>query len=229
MYLKSNEIPISTDKVYEDMLDKIINLQLEPGRKISENEMCAEYNVSRTVIRRVFTHLNSLNLVEIFPQRGTYISLIDVDYVNDVLFLRNALEKECLKCIIQYPEKDKIIKKLEANLKKQKKFYKCTDYPKEYQILDEEFHNIIIQSVNRKALMEIMEQPLIHMKRWRNLYVKESHNLYKIIDEHEKILEDIKNNDLNSAQKSLEEHIRTIVEASIETTKSHSEYFNFSD
>ncbi|MCR1897679.1 GntR family transcriptional regulator [Irregularibacter muris] len=227
MYLKSNAMPISVDEVYKDMLERIINLELEPGRKISENETCAEYNVSRSVIRTVFTRLKAQKLVEIYPQRGTYISLIDVNYVNDVLFLRNALEKECLSKIIKLPHKEELIKELEKNLEQQKLYYHREGYPDEYKMLDEEFHNLLISGSKRKGLIDLIKEPLIHVNRWRNLYVSYTHSLSDIFDEHQAIVKALKDNDLKLAQTHIEEHIRTIAEASTESSQAFPQYFHF--
>ena len=41
-------------KVYEDLLEKIVNLSLLPGEKISENKMSERYGVSRTVVRGAY-------------------------------------------------------------------------------------------------------------------------------------------------------------------------------
>ena len=69
---------ISAEKIYRDLLDNIISLKLEPGSLISENTMSNEYGVSRSVIRTVFARLNELGFIDIYPQRGSYVSLIDM-------------------------------------------------------------------------------------------------------------------------------------------------------
>lgn len=77
-YFENTTQPMSTDNVYKSIKKRILKLELEPGQKVSENQMCKEYNVSRSVIRTVFTRLNQLKLVEVYPQRGTYVSLIEI-------------------------------------------------------------------------------------------------------------------------------------------------------
>ena len=71
IYAKSGEShPNTSDEIFEQMLNRIIQLRLEPGQLISENQMSAEYGVSRSVIRTVFTRLKQLDFIEIYPQRG---------------------------------------------------------------------------------------------------------------------------------------------------------------
>ena len=50
IYAKSGEShPNTSDEIFEQMLNRIIQLRLEPGQLISENQMSAEYGVSRSV------------------------------------------------------------------------------------------------------------------------------------------------------------------------------------
>ena len=55
IYAKSGENhPITPNEIFEQILNRIIQLRLEPGQLISENQMSAEYGVSRSVIRIAF-------------------------------------------------------------------------------------------------------------------------------------------------------------------------------
>ena len=48
----------------------IINLELVPGSTVSENELSAILNLSRTPVREALIELSKVGLVEIQPQRG---------------------------------------------------------------------------------------------------------------------------------------------------------------
>ena len=51
--------------------------------KISEKDISEEYNVSRTPVREVFIKLAQDDLLDIYPQRGSFISLIDMEHVEE--------------------------------------------------------------------------------------------------------------------------------------------------
>ena len=99
-YFANNSNLMGTDEIYESIKNRILTLELVPGQKISENHMCQEYNISRSVIRIVFTRLNKENLIDILPQRGTYVSLFDLDHIRNLEILRTAVEKEIIFQII---------------------------------------------------------------------------------------------------------------------------------
>src|SRR5690554_1967767 len=85
------------DYVYEVLKINIINLKMPPGRQISEKEISVLLKVSRTPVREAFIKLSREGLLYVLPQRGTYISYIDMDAVEDARFIRESLEKSVLK------------------------------------------------------------------------------------------------------------------------------------
>ena len=92
---KKNET--SKEFAFRSLKENIMNLQLEPGRNLSESEIAEWYELSRTPVREVIMKLKDAHLIEVVPQKGTYISLIDLDLVREGIFVRSILEKEVLK------------------------------------------------------------------------------------------------------------------------------------
>lgn len=81
-----------TDKVYDDLRDKILNLSLKPGSPLSFSALSAQYNISVSPIRDALKRLSSEGLVEIKPQSGTLVSQINLEKVRDERFMRLYLE-----------------------------------------------------------------------------------------------------------------------------------------
>ena len=88
--------PNTAEEIYIDLLNRIISLELEPGQKISENAISEVYGVSRSVVRNSFARLMQNGFLVVYPQRGTYVSKIDLDYIRTALLIRIAIEKEML-------------------------------------------------------------------------------------------------------------------------------------
>src|SRR5690554_2566058 len=85
------------DFVYETVKNNILNLILKPGQMISEQEISGKLKVSRTPTREAFIKLSEEGLITIYPQKGSYVSLIDIDHVEESLFLREQMEVAVLK------------------------------------------------------------------------------------------------------------------------------------
>lgn len=201
---------LSSDFIYSDILDRIISLKLSPGSKISENKICVDYNVSRSVIRHIFARLAQINFLTVYPQRGTYVNYIDLEYIRNALLIRLSIEKEILYRFMQKEDKSDTITKMKENMRQQEKFYHENEYLMEFKELDEEFHNYIIMSVENNAILPLINDHLLHISRWRNVYIKSGYKLSKLIDEHKSILEAIEANDTERALRCMTNHIDTV-------------------
>lgn len=212
----------SSEMIYNELLDRIISLELQPGCKISENIIAEEFGVSRSVVRNSIARLVQNGFLDVYPQRGTYVTLIDLNYIKTALLIRISIEKEVLYRFMKKDDKSEIIKKMEANIDSQKKFYGYDEYITEFKVLDEQFHEYIMLSVQNDDILDLLKEHLLHINRWRNVYVKSGHNLSKLIDEHSKILDCIKKSDTKSALACMSEHIDTVTDVvSASATYSH--------
>ncbi len=218
----------SSESVYSDILEKIIKLQYAPGEMISENQMAKEYGVSRTVIRSAFARLEEAGFVEVYAKKGTYVSRMNLHYIADLLMLRTAVEKEIISELYQKLDQKKrqeLIERLEENLEKQEKFRNSSGYLKAYQALDQEFHYLMIQSVGRESLMQLLDQNMLHIARWRNFDVVFDQRVPELIDEHRRILEDLKRDTSEYAEHSIAAHLETITKIAKRAIHSYPLYF----
>ena len=228
MYSLTSKPPITSSEVYQKILNRIITLDLEPGRYISENQMAKEYNVSRSVIRTVFARLSQIGLIEIYPQRGTYISTMDLDFISDILVLRTAVEKEVLYEMFKKlgeTERLNLVEKLENNLKEQELCRDEKDYCGKFPELDARFHKIMIDSVGRYALLQVLEDIMFHISRWRSFDVAFDQRVGELIDEHRAIVEGIKIGNLELAQQKMAEHLDTITGIAVKAMEKFPNYF----
>ncbi len=79
--LPKNKRETAREYVTRVLKYNIVNLNLKPGQAISENEIAELLGVSRTPVREAFLELAKASIVEVYPQKGTYISLIDMEMV----------------------------------------------------------------------------------------------------------------------------------------------------
>jgi DNA-binding GntR family transcriptional regulator len=227
-YMKSNSQPFSADYVFLNIRKRILKLELEPGTRISENQMAEEYGVSRTIIRNAFARLNQLGLLTVYPQRGTYVSLIDLKLIGDLLILRTAVEKEELYELLSQRNEEKIkklVKELEDNLEKQESYRNVEGYDLEFQKLDSAFHRAIAESVERYNLIKLLEDLMLHISRWRNFDVALGKRMPCLIDEHRKIVDEIKGGDFAKAQQAMADHLETISEIRTKAKERYPQYF----
>ena len=224
----TNEKPVNTEHVYSEIRKRILKLELEPGQKISENQMAEEYGVSRSIIHSAFVRLNQQGLLTVYPQRGTYVTTIDLKFIGDLLVLRTAVEKESVYELFEQVDEQnrlELIRQLEENLDKQEAYRGADIYDLNFQKLDSEFHKLIISSVGRYRLVEILGDLMLHIVRWRNFDMAFDKRMPNLINQHRKIVETMKTGDFFQVQKAIAEHLETISDIRVRAIETYPQYF----
>ena len=78
--------------VYNVLRKAIVTHKFPAGHRLVEAKTAKELNVSVTPVREAFARLANQGLLTVFPYKGTYVTAISKQYVDDVYFLRRRLE-----------------------------------------------------------------------------------------------------------------------------------------
>lgn len=209
--------------VYEALRRNIINFHLKPGDKISEKEVADFLAVSRTPVRESFIKLSKEGVVYVLPQRGTYVSKIDLSQVEEARFIRKSLEKSVMELAAeQLTESD--WEELAQNIEQQKQIMQTKDNEK-FLELDELFHASIYRSCNKKRTWEIIEQINTQYKRIRLLSFVVEKDLDKIIEQHSQLLALLKQRDKQQVMELTDRHLDKILTDQVEIRDQYPEYF----
>lgn len=212
-----------SDYVYEVLKKNIVSFNIKPGERISENEISELLEVSRTPVREAFIKLSKEDLLYILPQRGTYISYIDLEQVEEARFIRESLEKSIIEIATkQFPENT--LRRLEENLAMQKIKIENKAYA-EFLELDEAFHKTIFQGCNKERTWSVIEQVNSQYKRIRVLTFIANINWVQTIEQHQGIIDAIRNKDIESGQRIISEHLKKINLERMELKEKYPEYF----
>ena len=92
----------SSETIYDELKGDIIFLRLKPGEEISQADISEKFDVSRSPVRDALMRLRSEGLVVMRPQRGCWVSRIDLSRVDDECFFRLALEKSVIDRYREY-------------------------------------------------------------------------------------------------------------------------------
>jgi DNA-binding GntR family transcriptional regulator len=214
----------STSKaIYHELREEIINLHLVPGTSISEKEISEKYNVSRTPVREAFVRLSQEGLLSIYPQKGTFVSLIDLSAVEEGRFLREHLERAVIRQACEEFPQEKIFA-LEMNLKFQDMYMKEHDYKRLFEA-DEEFHKIIFDGCNKKRIWAIIHDMSTDFQRIRLLRLIANFTWDNIYLQHENIVDAIRNKRPEIAENTMKEHLNMVIFDEIQLKESHPNYF----
>lgn len=198
--------------IYRILKENILLLNLKPGEKISEVKLKNIFNVSRSPIREAIVRLNDESLIDVIPQSGTYISLLDYNMIEQSIFMRYALDKEIMRLACSKENNKKnLVTKLVYILKKQEKLGKKTanmnsDDIMKFRELNETFHREIYKYFNKINLWEITLKFSTHLYRFHTLESMNKSNIDFALTQHIKIINSISKNKYDDAL-SLEENI----------------------
>ncbi|MFQ3621086.1 MAG: GntR family transcriptional regulator [Spirochaetales bacterium] len=188
--------------VYEVLRLNIVQLHLEPGRFLSETEMAEKLGVSRTPVREAYIRLADEGLLEVLPQRGSVVSLIDLSQAKEARFVRLAVEREVLKEACQTSLLG--INELEANLLKQAEFCQSEQFD-QLLITDNEFHRILFRLCGKQRVWDSLKRLDYNYDRLRVMTLPLSGK--EIIQQHREILKTLRNRTIEKIDALLEQHL----------------------
>ncbi len=219
----------SSNIVYECLKNDILHLNLLPGSAISETDMATKYNVSRTPVRDAFKALVNEGLLEVKPHIGTFISLIDINQISDVLYIRKVIEESILNDLcLHFSETDAL--KLKFSLNEQKNLLDINngsdDIPSQFIKYDNNFHKLIFRIAGKESVWDMIFGINQHYERFRaliNLYGENNvQNLYK---EHYDIVDALNKRDHQTLKEHINKHIYDGFRNSSKIMMEHSDYF----
>ena len=90
-----------TDVVAERLREAIVKGDLKLGEQVSEAQLAQRMGVSKTPVREALLRLKSEGLVEIHPQRGTFVFTLSPQQLSHLLQFRAMVETEALREAMQ--------------------------------------------------------------------------------------------------------------------------------
>ena len=202
--------------------ENIIKLNLKPGTAVSENELAKELGISRTPIREALQELQKMNFIEVYPQKGSVISHIDFEIVEEMVFLRKVLEKAVVEDLCGRISEENL-QELDRNVQLQE-FYLDNHNPHKVYELDNQFHHLLFVYSNKERIYNMMEGTQGHFDRIRTLVVYSVKDI-KIVEDHKAIVNAIRNNDRALAAEIIIKHLSRYKLDQKEIIKKYPDYF----
>ena len=86
-----------TEVVGDRIREAIIQGDLKLGEQVSEAQLAARMGVSKTPVREALVRLQGQGLVQIHPQRGTFVFKLSYEELSDLCRFRVLVETEALR------------------------------------------------------------------------------------------------------------------------------------
>jgi DNA-binding GntR family transcriptional regulator len=206
MVLQSLSIPSSA---FEYLRNQIITGQLAPGQKLNEEQVAAELSISRPPLREAFRLLESELLVMRIPRRGTYVSDISVEDLDDLYQVREMIEGRAMdllksKGIRELPEAEEILKSAEPFTELNSGDLAAV---LRQASRSSNFHFKIIESARSLRLTYFYESIASNIKRYKVL-LHVLNTRYNSQDDHLHLIELIKKGSYDEAKEFMINHMK---------------------
>ncbi|HVW17851.1 MAG TPA: GntR family transcriptional regulator [Solirubrobacteraceae bacterium] len=210
-------------QVYEALRGAIVSAELEPGRRLSENELAERLGVSRTPVREALIRLRDDRLVEIVPQLGTFVSHISDAGVQDAQFIRESLECSAIRLAAQRADRADVAA-LEGLIRRQEEVSAEHDFDRFY-LLDDELHGALCELSGHGVAWSLAQRANGHLNRIRRLSLPQPHFLGEMVAEHRAVVEAVGRGEPDAAEAALRHHLRMVLSAVPAIRAEHPDYF----
>ncbi|RCX16745.1 GntR family transcriptional regulator [Fontibacillus phaseoli] len=193
------------NSVYAQLKQQIVSMELPPGTALSEKEMSVAFQVSRTPVRESFVRLAQEGLLLVLPQRGTRVSLIDPDLVEEARFMREQLERAVIRLACQSLPAEHLAA-MDNNVEQQRESLQKHDEESMFA-LDEEYHRILFDGCRKLGTWSVIQQMNAHLNRTRIMWLKTDPHWDHLYEQHRQMAEAIRMQDENRADQIMQAHL----------------------
>ena len=213
-----------TDLVYNDLRQKILSLALKPGTELSFTNLKPLYNVSISPIRDALKRLQTEGLVDIRPQSGTSVSLIDMAKVRDERFTRLYLELGAVEKAFDRGISEQLIMQWEDSLNKQNLAFAARDTAA-FLDLDNRMHRLIFEACGHQLVFDSMLSTSGNYHRVRMVSYLFDEIFSNAIEQHTEILNALKSGSRDAVLALERKHISKMDTETSSYQKVYPQYF----
>jgi DNA-binding GntR family transcriptional regulator len=145
----------TNEKVYNVVLERILNLEYKPGEVLEEKKIAGEFSISRTPVRESLLKLSNKSMINMIPRIGTYVTQIDIKEVKNSYQVKKKLEAYAVELATEFISEKDILRLLEIATEMES-YNGNSDYLK-YIEADYEFFKIIRDNCRNDLMIDMLE------------------------------------------------------------------------
>lgn len=200
------------DSMYQTLANEILRFEHKPGDLLSENYLCQRFSLSRTPVRSVLQRLQENGLVQIVPRKGSIVTRLDYDIVNQFIYERVAVESMVLRdfilsCTPADAERVRFafsrLEEISRAFFDDPKHFKADEFLK----ADLSMHEIWFKATNKRFLWERLSGPQSSYTRFCTLDIIQGSNVPDVMRDHEEMLRMIDERSIEGIEQLMHRHL----------------------
>jgi DNA-binding GntR family transcriptional regulator len=173
-------------EIVDAIREMIVDGHLEPGQKIPEKELCDRFDISRTPLREALKALAAEGMLELLPQRGARVAILDEEEVAElfpIIAAMEALAGELACDRITAPQVEEIRQMHERMLSA----FNQSDRL-EYAMLNRAIHMAIFDAAGNAALTALYRNMELKIRNIRHTMRQLPDDWKQALDDHNEML-----------------------------------------
>jgi DNA-binding GntR family transcriptional regulator len=187
---------------------EIVTLRLRPGERLSENELAERFGTSRAPAREALIRLAEDGLIEVRPQRGSFVSRISLAAMHRARFVREALEVAIVRRAAELGVSDRAARRFDEMIAEQ---MAAADDPEAFTRLDDLFHRTVADVAGEAAVWAIIEREKVQFDRVRFLSLPAVTPVSVLIAQHRAVVAAITRRDVAAAEAAMRVHMTEVL------------------
>lgn len=163
----------------------IVNGDIELGALLSENDIASKLQVSRTPVREALQKLETERLVQIIPQRGTFVFDFNEQEMRQTCKMREILESGALDIALAR-DRSGLIAALEMHLEQGRTAMNSD--PDAFRAADAAFHMALIEFSQNRDLIDAYHNIINRIRALLNRLARSNDELAGSQSDHEDIV-----------------------------------------
>lgn len=196
-------------QIYERLRRAITTLSMLPSEALSEKELSLQLGVSRTPVREALIRLADEGLIDILPQRGSFVAPIRLRDVEEAQFIRESLEVAVSRRLAGGCSR-RFLTEIKSNLYDQEKAVN-TEALDLFLDLDEAFHRSFCEEAGLPKSWRVIQSVKLQMDRVRYLSLPDLGHLRVLLTQHRSIVDAIESGDVDKAGNDMAAHLREVL------------------
>lgn len=199
------EIKSLTAVVLDDIRRRILTGDFRPGERINESEIALKLGISRSPVREAFRVLEGEGLITTLPRKGSFITEISAQDVEELFEIREILECHAIECIRKRAKKSPdelraLIEEVGRELLRK---------PDIFTVISG-FHFSLVELSNNYRLIELYKILGVSLRRYQLIYLSKKGQRDVSLEHHQVIVDALKGGNYSDIKKLLKRHIRCV-------------------
>lgn len=199
-------VSYNSETIYHTLKAEILNLILKPGQKLSEHELSARFAVSRTPVRSALQRLQADGLMAVVPYKGSTVTLLDYDDIQQMLYMRVAVESAVIRDFMEVCT-PLLLEKVRYMIRRQTALLGGEFEASQFYEMDSQMHAVWFGAVKRDRLWQMMLRSEVSYRRFRMLDIVAVKKFKQIAQEHQELFDIIERKAAGEVEPLIRRHL----------------------